>query len=515
MKSKSKNRILFLLIFVAIAILFFISWQGFGSGHLLSYRNIDKGLDLSGGVYIVYEAQEEKNNTISENLDENTTLEEISKESVSVEDATNVEENTSAEDTTNVEENASVEDTTNVEENASAEDTTNADENANAEDTTNTEEISSEETTISENTEEIESVEKLGEPSWENKMQSAISMIQQRLDRKGWTEANVYQEGKNRIRVEIPGIEDAETAVKEIGQTAKLYFMDIQGNILVDGEDVVNASKAAVTTQTGVQEIVVNLEFNEKGKKDFAKATEENIGNPILIMLDDSIISMPTVNTAITDGNAMISGNFDIESAEELASLIRAGSLPFELKILEMNTVGATLGANALTTSIFGGAVGLLLVLVFMLLFYRMNGFAANLALIIYILVELILLNFFNITLTLHGIAGIILSIGMAVDANVIIFERIREELKTGRTIKLAINKGFSRALPAILDSNITTLIAGGVLYWLGTGPIKGFAQTLMIGIVISMVTALFVTRIILNVMVGSGIKNPKLYGGR
>lgn len=463
---KNKNRILFLLIFVAIAGLFFVSWQGFGNGHLLSYRNIEKGLDLSGGVYIVYEAQED------ETLNANT-------------DSTQNAENT---------ENKETLQSTTVSENSTT---------------------TLESTTVSETTSSTENLETLGEPTWDEKMKSAISMIQQRLDRKGWTEANVYQEGKKRIRVEIPGVENVETAVNEIGQTAKLSFTNLQGEVLVEGKDVVNASKAAVTNATGVQEIVVNLEFNEKGKKDFAKATQDNIGKPLLITLDNNIISIPTVNTAITDGKAMISGSFTVESAEELASLIRAGSLPFELKILEMNTVGATLGANALKSSIFGGAVGLLFVLVFMLIFYRMNGFAANLALISYILIELILLNFFNITLTLHGIAGIILSIGMAVDANVIIFERIREELKLGRTIKLAINKGFSRALPAILDSNITTLIAGAVLYWLGTGPIKGFAQTLMLGIVISMFTALVVTRIILNVMVGSGIKNPKLYGGR
>ena len=485
---KNRNRVLFLLIFVVIAGLFFVSWQGFGQGHLLSYRNIDKGLDLSGGVYIVYEAQEEEKNNNLANTEETT-----------VEENSDVEESTSSEDTT-------AEDTT-------AEDTTLED-NSNAEDTT-IEDTTAEDTTMEGNENAEGTNENLGEPSWEDKMKSAISMIQQRLDRKGWTEANVYQEGKKRIRVEIPGIEDAETAVKEIGQTAKLSFIDIQGNVLVEGKDVINAYKATTTSQLGLQEIVVSLEFNEKGKQDFAKATEENIGNPLLIMLDDEIISAPTVNSAITDGKAIISGDFTVESAEELASLIRAGSLPFELEILEMNTVGATLGANALTTSVFGGAIGLALVLVFMLLFYRMNGFAANLALIIYILVELILLNFFNVILTLHGIAGIILSIGMAVDANVIIFERIREEIKAGRTVKLAINKGFSRALPAILDSNVTTLIAGGVLYWLGTGPIKGFAQTLMIGIVISMFTALLVTRIILNIMVGAGIKNPKLYGGR
>lgn len=466
---KNKNRILFLLIFVAIAGLFFVSWQGFGNGHLLSYRNIEKGLDLSGGVYIVYEAQEDETLNANTGSTDNT------------QNAENTENKETLQSTT-VSENS----TTTLES-----------------------------TTVSETTSSTENLETLGEPTWDEKMKSAISMIQQRLDRKGWTEANVYQEGKKRIRVEIPGVEDVETAVNEIGQTAKLSFTNLQGEVLVEGKDVVNASKAAVTNATGVQEIVVNLEFNEKGKKDFAKATQDNIGKPLLITLDNNIISIPTVNTAITDGKAMISGSFTVESAEELASLIRAGSLPFELKILEMNTVGATLGANALKSSIFGGAVGLLFVLVFMLIFYKMNGFAANLALISYILIELILLNYFNITLTLHGIAGIILSIGMAVDANVIIFERIREELELGRTIKLAINKGFSRALPAILDSNITTLIAGAVLYWLGTGPIKGFAQTLMLGIVISMFTALVVTRIILNVMVGSGIKNPKLYGGR
>ena len=466
---KNKNRILFLLIFVAIAGLFFVSWQGFGNGHLLSYRNIEKGLDLSGGVYIVYEAQEDETLNANTGSTDNT------------QNAENTENKETLQSTT-VSENS----TTTLES-----------------------------TTVSETTSSTENLETLGEPTWDEKMKSAISMIQQRLDRKGWTEANVYQEGKKRIRVEIPGVEDVETAVNEIGQTAKLSFTNLQGEVLVEGKDVVNASKAAVTNATGVQEIVVNLEFNEKGKKDFAKATQDNIGKPLLITLDNNVISIPTVNTAITDGKAMISGYFTVESAEELASLIRAGSLPFELKILEMNTVGATLGANALKSSIFGGAVGLLFVLVFMLIFYKMNGFAANLALISYILIELILLNYFNITLTLHGIAGIILSIGMAVDANVIIFERIREELKLGRTIKLAINKGFSRALPAILDSNITTLIAGAVLYWLGTGPIKGFAQTLMLGIVISMFTALVVTRIILNVMVGSGIKNPKLYGGR
>lgn len=459
MKTKNKNVLLLFIIFIITGVLFYTSYNGYGDGHILSYKNIEKGLDLSGGVYIVYEAQEEIENENSE---------------ISSEESSSLEENTNEQ--------------------------------------TQQEESSSEESSSNEQTEDVES---LGEASWEEKMDSAVSMIQQRLDRKGWTEANVYQEGDKRIRVEIPGIDDVETAVSEIGQTAKLSFVDINGQVVVKGEDVINAKKQAYSDQTGQSKIVVSLEFNEKGKQDFKSATEANIGQPIFIMLDNQIISAPTVNAVIPDGKAIIEGGFDIDSAEELASLIRAGSLPFELEILEMNTIGATLGANALNTSILGGAVGIALVLIFMLIFYRAKGFAASLALIIYILLELIFLNGLNITLTLHGIAGIILSVGMAVDANVIIFERIREELAQGRTLKLAIDKGFSRAFPSILDSNITTLIAGGVLYWLGSGPIKGFAQTLMLGIVLSMFTALVITKIIIKTMVNVGIKSPKLYGGK
>lgn len=459
MKTKNKNVLLLFIIFIITGVLFYTSYNGYGDGHILSYKNIEKGLDLSGGVYIVYEAQEEIENENAE---------------ISSEESSSLEENTNEQ--------------------------------------TQQEESSSEESSSNEQTEDVES---LGEASWEEKMDSAVSMIQQRLDRKGWTEANVYQEGDKRIRVEIPGIDDVETAVSEIGQTAKLSFVDINGQVVVKGEDVINAKKQAYSDQTGQSKIVVSLEFNEKGKQDFKSATEANIGQPIFIMLDNQIISAPTVNAVIPDGKAIIEGGFDIDSAEELASLIRAGSLPFELEILEMNTIGATLGANALNTSILGGAVGIALVLIFMLIFYRAKGFAASLALIIYILLELIFLNGLNITLTLHGIAGIILSVGMAVDANVIIFERIREELAQGRTLKLAIDKGFSRAFPSILDSNITTLIAGGVLYWLGSGPIKGFAQTLMIGIVLSMFTALVITKIIIKTVVNVGIKSPKLYGGK
>lgn len=408
---KSKGIITLILTFIITILFCYISYQGFGQGHILSFRNIDLGLDLSGGVYIVYEAGKE---------------------------------NPSAEE-----------------------------------------------------------------------MQSAISMLQNRLDSKGWTEAEVYKEGENRIRLEIPGVDNVEEAVEEIGQTAKLSFKDENWNDLVNGENIINAKKMTYTDSLGVQQIVVSLEFDAQGIEDFKIATEENLGKTLFIVLDDSIISAPTVNSVIEDGNVIIEGGFDVKSAEELASLIRAGSLPFDLNILEMNTVGARLGSNALKTSIFAGFVGIAIVLLFMLILYRVSGFSACWALIVYISLELLVLNGLNVTLTLPGIAGIILSIGMAVDANVIIFERIKEELALGRTVRLAVNNGFSRAFSAILDSNITTLIAGAILYWLGTGPVKGFAQTLMLGIVISMFTALVVTKVIIKALVASGIKNAKLYGGK
>lgn len=345
-------------------------------------------------------------------------------------------------------------------------------------------------------------------------MQSAYSLIRGRLDRKGYTEADVVIENKNRLRVDIPGVEDAEKAIADIGQTAQLFFTDVDGNKLVSGADVVDAQKAmGKIDNSGVSKPYVALEFTEKGKEDFAKATEENIGKPLLIVLDDNVISNPIVNTAITSGRATISGTFTPQEVDDLAALIKAGSLPFDLNVLEMNNVGARLGVNALETSLKAGAIGILLVIIFMIFVYKMAGFAASWALLFYIGIELILLSLFGVTLTLPGIAGIVLSIGMAVDANVIIFERLKEELLMGKTLRTAADTGFSRALPAIVDGNITTLIAAIVLFWLGTGTIKGFAQTLTIGIIVSMFTALVITRIILKSFINIGVKNPKLYG--
>lgn len=346
----------------------------------------------------------------------------------------------------------------------------------------------------------------------QEEMSAALSMIQQRLDFNGWAEAEAAVEGDlgNRIRVEIPGVEDAQTAVDEIGSTAHLTFCDSEGNVLVDGKNVKDAQPASQNGQ-----YLVSLEFDSEGTKAFAEATKANVGKPLVIMMDDGVISAPTVNQEITGGQAQITGTFTLEEVTSLANKIRAGSLPFNLNPIDYSEVGARLGEDSLRTSLFAGVIGIFMVLVFMLLFYRIPGIAADLALVIYTGIVVIVMSLFGLTLTLPGIAGIVLSIGMAVDANVIIFERIKEEANSGKTIRTCLKNGFSRALPAILDGNITTLIACVVLWWLGTGPVKGFAQTLSIGIVVSMFTAIFVTRLILNSLLGAGLKNPKLYGAK
>ncbi len=344
----------------------------------------------------------------------------------------------------------------------------------------------------------------------DTEMSAAVSMLQQRVTYKGYYDAEVAQEGTNRIRVEIPGVTDAAQTSKEIGEAAKLTFRDEEGNVLVDGERVKNAGKQFQNGQT-----VVTLEFDSEGAQQFADATQANLGKSIGIYMDEMLISAPTVQSAITNGEAVITGDFNAQTAEELAAKIRAGSLPFSLNIINYNQTGARLGADALSTSVKAGVIGVILVLLFMLVVYRLSGFAADMALCIYIGIMLVFLSLFGITLTLPGIAGIILSIGMAVDANVIIFERTKEELNLGKSVKVAIKNGFSKAFSAIFDGNITTLISCAILLWLGTGPIKGFAQTLMLGIILSMFTALVVTRIILYAFVGVGLRAPVLYGGK
>ena len=350
----------------------------------------------------------------------------------------------------------------------------------------------------------------------ESEMTAAVSLLQGRMDWNGWTEAEVAKEGSKRIRVQIPGVENAEEAIEKIGQTGQLSFVDSTGKVLLTGDMVATAEKQVGAVDEHSPSVpYVALEFNEEGTKLFAEATEANMGKVIHIVMDEEIISSPVVQTVITDGQAMITGQFSGEEAEELASLIRAGSLPFDLNVLQMKNVGARLGADALSGGIKAGIIGVALVLIFMVAKYKLLGFAADWALILYIGLDLIFLSLFHVTLTLPGIAGLVLSTGMAVDANIVIFERIKEELVGGNTLRVSIKNGFKRATPAILDGNVTTLIAAVVLFFLGSGTVKGFATTLMIGIFLSMFTALFVTRIIVNGLMQAGVHNPKYYGLR
>lgn len=347
-------------------------------------------------------------------------------------------------------------------------------------------------------------------PSAED-MSDTIYKLQQRVE--GYsTEAEVYQEGDNRINIDIPGESDANEILTELGKPGSLVFMDSQGNTILTGDQVASAQGGMVDGNAG-KEYVVSLTFTEEGTKAFADATTANVGNPIYIVYDNEIVSAPVVREAITGGQCTIDGMSDFEEAENLAATIRIGSLSLELEELRSNVVGAKLGQQAITTSLKAGVVGFAIVSVFMIAVYLIPGLAAVLALSLYVGLILILLVSFEVTLTLPGVAGIILSIGMAVDANVIIFTRIKEEIGAGKAVKTAIDNGFQKALSAIVDGNVTTLIAAAVLFWRGSGTVKGFASTLAIGIVLSMFTALFVTRFALNALYSLGIENPKFYG--
>ena len=288
--------------------------------------------------------------------------------------------------------------------------------------------------------------------------------------------------------------------------------MDESGNTILTGDQVASA-KAAIQEKNGQKSYVVSLTFTEEGAKTFADATAKNIGKRIGIIYDGSMVSYPTVNSAITGGECYIDGMQDYDEAENLAATIRIGSLSLELEELRSNVVGAKLGQEAIATSLKAGAIGFGIVAVFMIAVYLVPGLASVLALCLYVALELVLLSAFEVTLTLPGIAGIILSIGMAVDANVIIFTRIKEEIGVGKTVKSAIKTGFSKALSAIIDGNVTTLIAAVVLFWRGSGTVKGFASTLALGIILSMFTALFVTKAILNALYNLGLDDPKFYG--
>lgn len=353
-------------------------------------------------------------------------------------------------------------------------------------------------------------------------MNSVQKVIRQRLTDKGFTEATVTLTGDNRVTVEIPQITNPEEAVQTLGTTAQLTFIDADGKEWLTGSDIKKATYGyGRPTGNEVTDVhYVQVQFTSEGQKKFAEATG-NIAartdgtNIMAIVMDNQVISSPSVSSQIDSDSCVISGSFTRDSASELADLINAGQIPFSLKQVELRSVGPQLGADAMRTSLIAGLIGIALVMLFMLIVYRIPGLVASIALCFYMVLEALIFSLVRVNLSLPGIAGIILSIGMAVDANVIIFERVKEELKNGKTVKSAIDSGFKRAFTAILDSNITTLIACAVLFFLGTGTIVGFATTLGIGVIVSMFTALTVTHFLLNRMVDFRIRNPKAYGLR
>lgn len=375
-------------------------------------------------------------------------------------------------------------------------------------------------------------------------MADTIYKLQKRVQQYS-EEAQVYQEGTDRINIEIPGVSDANAILTELGKPGSLYFIaqtdeagnqnykktgpkstdyellasikDLQdkGSIVLTGVDVSTARAEQIEGQLkNKKESAVSLTLTKEGAEKFAKATKRafQAGESIAIYYDGAFVSVPNVNAEITDGNAQITGMEDFTEAENLASTIRIGGLKVELEELRSNVVGAQLGEEAIKTSLIAGGIGLAIVILLMLFWYLIPGVVAGLALLIYVGLELVMLNAFDLTLTLPGIAGIVLSIGMAVDANVIIYARIKEEINVGKSTKLAIESGFHKALSAILDGNITTLIAAAVLGWLGSGSVRGFAMTLALGIVLSMITALFVSKKIIEALYAVGIRKESLY---
>lgn len=354
-------------------------------------------------------------------------------------------------------------------------------------------------------------------------MDSLQFAIENRVNKLGVAETVVQRQGEKRLVVEIPAVKDLNQAKKFLGETAELSFKkEVQNGSNISWVDTGltgnDLNRATLSTSTNGQ-WVVDLEFNDKGTKKFADLTQQLVGKPMAIFFNGELTSAPVIREAIIGGRAQISGGdngFAYEEAKEMVDLLNAGALPVPAKIIEENTVGATLGADSIEKSKVAGAIGLGLVMIFMIAYYRLPGLIADVALIIYSIILFMLFKMIPVTLTLAGIAGFILSIGMAVDANILIFERTKEELRAGRTLFTAINAGFDRAFTSIFDSNMTTIITSAILYFLGTSIVKGFALTLAIGVIVSMFTAITVTKNFMHLIFGTGeLKYPALFGLR
>lgn len=349
-------------------------------------------------------------------------------------------------------------------------------------------------------------------PVTQDAMTQVIAIMQQRINEMGLTEPLIQQEGANRIIIELPGERDPQKAIETIGKTAVLEFKDEEGVTRLTGEDLLDAREQIEQGNNPV----VALEFTDEGGQKFADLTAANIGRHIAIFLDGELLTNPVVNDAITGGRAVITGQRTLDEAKDLAILLRSGALPVKMTVMEVRTVGPTLGQDSKDKSVTAFTIGLTLVVLFMLTMYRMAGFVADVALLVYVLILLGILYGLSATLTLPSIAGIILSIGMAVDANILIFERFKEEILSGKVLRLAIQAGFKRAFTTIFDANMTVIITSAILFFLGSGTVKGFAFTLGLGVAVSMFTAITVSRTLLMLLIdASWIHNPWWFGGK
>ena len=344
------------------------------------------------------------------------------------------------------------------------------------------------------------------EANFDDLVEGTMTIIRERLSDKGYNEANVQRIGTDGIRVEIPDVQD-DTVLDLIGQTAEMQFLDPSGNVIMKGDQVKTATYVYLDGKHQIQ-----FTLTDKGRELFAEATSKNIGNRIRITLDGETLVDATVQQAITDGTGLISGNYTQESALTTAAQIQSGALPLELTQQKVDKVSATLGQDALSTSVKAALIGIGLIMLLMIFRYRLNGLIASWALTLYIILLFLLIALFHIQLTLPGLAGVVLGIGMAVDANVIIFERFNEEARKGRSAKASVRAGFKNAMSAVLDANVTTLIAAIVLLIFGTGSIQGFAKTLLLGVLVSMFSAILITRFLMNRFVNAGATSINLY---
>lgn len=353
------------------------------------------------------------------------------------------------------------------------------------------------------------------EDAGENKVtddavERARQILERRINEMGLAEPLIQREGKKRIIIELPGVKDPDQAIKTIGKTAVMEFKDENGTVHLTGNDLKDAKE-----QIGQnKQFMVAIEFTDEGAKKFADLTTANVGRHIGIYLDGEQLTNPVVNEPITGGKAVITGSRTLDEAKNLAILLRSGALPVKVNVLEVRTVGPTLGQDSKDKSVTAFAVGIGLIVAFMLVLYRVSGFVATTALLIYVLLLLAVLHFLQATLTLPGIAGIILSMGVAVDANILIFERFKEEVQVGKTLRMSMESGFRRALATIVDANMSVMITAAILFILGSGPVRGFAITLGLGVAISMVTAVFVSRYLLRMLIECNLTNhPFWYG--